>query len=126
MWTKVPLELQTDEKQFTRFISSPLCSYSSRCHQNSEVNNYVMSLEVEGKVDILMGLASASVKYRHRDESSSKREVMSLSSSVYARKGFLIPFNGSLKYPDKGVDFNVEGMEIGMEDILIVTSEYER
>ena len=85
-----------------------------------------MNLEVQGKVDILMGLASASMKYRHRDESSSKRELMSLSSAVFARKGFLFPSKGSLKYSDKGMDFNVEGIEIGMEDILIVTSEYER
>ena len=126
MWTKAPVALQGDEKQFTRFTSSPLCSYSSRCHKSSEVNNYVMNLEVQGKVDILMGLASASMKYRHRDESSSKREVMSLSSAVFARKGFLFPSKGSLKYSDKGMDFNVEGIEIGMEDILIVTSEYER
>ena len=118
--------LQGDEEQFTSFTSSPLCSYSSRYHKSSEVNNYVMNLEVEGKVDILMGLASASMKYRHKDESSSKREVMSLSSSVFARKGFLFPSKGSLKYSDKGMDFNVEGIEIGMEDILIVTSEYER
>lgn len=85
-----------------------------------------MSLEVEGKVSVLMGLASASLKYRHKDESSSQREVISLSSSVYSRKGFLIPDKETPKFSDQGVEFNVQGMEIGMEDILIVTSEYER
>ena len=87
-----------------------------------------MSLEVEGKVDVLMGLASASLNYRHKDVSSSKRQIISLSSSVYARKGFLVPSRRAPKYmyTDNGVDFNVQGMEIGMEDILIVTSEYER
>ena len=72
------------------------------------------------------GLASASIKYRHKDESSSEREVISLSCSVYARKGFFIPRQEMPKYSNNGVDFNIEGMEIGMEVILIVTSEYER
>ena len=126
MWTKVPFTPHSHENKFTKFISSPLCSYSSRRHQTDEVNNYVMSLEVEGKVDVLMGLASASLNYRHKDVSSSKRQVISLSSSVYARKGFLVPSRRVPKYTDNGVDFNVQGMEIGMEDILIVTSEYER
>lgn len=126
MWSKEPVALECDEKKFTRFISSPLCCYTSRRHRSHEVKNYVMSLEVEGKVSVLMGLASASLKYRHKDESSSQREVISLSSSVYSRKGFLIPHKETPKFSDQGVEFNVQGMEIGMEDILIVTSEYER
>lgn len=126
MWTKVPFPPLSHENRFTKFISSPLCSYSTRRHQIDEVKNYVMSLEVEGKADVLMGLASASLNYGQKDMSSSKRQVISLSSSVYARKGFLVPSKKVPKYIDNGVNFNVQGMEIGMEDILIVTSEYER
>ena len=39
-----------------------------------------MNLEVEGKVSVLMGLAEASANYQHKDESSTNREVISLSS----------------------------------------------
>ena len=85
-----------------------------------------MNLEVEGKVSVLMGLAEASAKYQHKDESSTKREVISLSCSVYARKGFFIPDKERPTYTDKGMDFTVEGMEIGLEDVLIVTTEYQR
>ena len=80
----------------------------------------------QGKIDVLMGLAFASVKYRREDETSRKREVIYLSPSVFARKGFLVPYKETLKYTDRGIDFNVEGIEIGMEDILTVTAEYVR
>ena len=126
MWRKLPLAVQCDKKKFTKFISSPLCSYSSRRHRSNGLKNYVTNLEVEGKIDVLMGLASASVKYRREDETSRKREVIYLSSSVYARKGFLVAYKETPKYTDRGIDFNVEGIEIGMEDILIVTAEYVR
>ncbi|KAM7441709.1 hypothetical protein ABFA07_009252 [Porites harrisoni] len=122
MWS-LPASVNTLEK--AKFISSPFCSYSSRCHRKNELNNYLLSVEVEGKVSVLMGLASASAKYRHKEESSIKREVFSLSLSVYARKGYLVP-EAHTKISDQGVDFDVEAMEIGMEDILIVTSEHER
>ena len=85
-----------------------------------------MNLEAEGKVSVLMGLAEASAKYQHKEESSTKREVISLSCSVYARKGFLLPDKETPTYSDKGMSFSVDGIEIGMEDILIVTMEHER
>ena len=122
MWS-LPAAVNTLEK--AKFISSPFCSYSSRCHRKNELNNYLLSVEVEGKVSVLMGLASASAKYRHKEESSIKREVFSLSLSVYARKGYLVP-EAHTKISDQGVDFDVEAMEIGMDDVLIVTSEHER
>ena len=123
MWS-LPADVNTLEKG--KFISSPFCSYSSRYHRKNELNNYLLSVEVEGKVSALMGLASASAKYRHKEESSIKREVFSLSLSVYARKGYLVP-EAHTKISDQGgVDFDVEAREIGMEDILIVTSEHER
>ena len=73
-----------------------------------------------------MGLASVSAKYNDKKESSSKREVISLCCSIYARKGFLLAAREGKLYSDKGMDFKVEGIEIGMEEILIVTMEYER
>ena len=123
MWS-----LPADENTLNKatFISSPFCSYSSRYHRKNELNNYLLSVEVEGKVSVLMGIASASAKYHHKEESSIKREVFSLSLSVYARKGYLVP-EAHTKISDQGgVDFDVEAREIGMEDILIVTSEHER
>ena len=45
--------------------------------------------------------------------------------SVYPRKGYLVP-EAHTKISDQGVDFFVEARKIGMEDILIVTSEHER
>lgn len=128
MLSTVPLgnAVKFDGKNFTHFISSPLCSYSSSRHRSGEIKDYVMNLEVEGKVSVLMGLAEASARYQHKDESSTKREVISLSCSVYARKGFLIPDRETPTHSDKGLKFNVERIEIGMEDILIVTAVYER
>lgn len=128
MLSTVPLgnAVKFDGKNFTHFISSPLCSYSSSRHRSGEIKDYVMNLEVDGKVSVLMGLAEASARYQHKDESSTKREVISLSCSVYARKGFLIPDRETPTHSDKGLKFNVERIEIGMEDILIVTAVYER
>lgn len=128
MLSTVPLgnAVKFDGKNFTHFISSPLCSYSSSRHRSGEIKDYVMNLEVDGKVSVLMGLAEASARYQHKDESSTKREVISLSCSVYARKGFLIPDRETPTHSDKGLKFNVERVEIGMEDILIVTAVYER
>lgn len=128
MLSTVPLgnAVKFDGKNFTHFISSPLCSYSSSRHRSGEIKDYVMNLEVKGKVSVLMGLAEASARYQHKDESSTKREVISLSCSVYARKGFLIPDRETPTHSDKGLKFNVERIEIGMEDILIVTAVYER
>ena len=40
------------------------------------------------------------------------------------QKIYLIP-EAHTKISDRGVDFDVEAREIGMEDILIVTSEHE-
>lgn len=128
MLSTVPLgnAVKFDGKNFTHFISSPLCSYSSSRHRSGEIKDYVMNLEVDGKVSVLMGLAEALARYQHKDESSTKREVISLSCSVYARKGFLIPDRETPTHSDKGLKFNVERVEIGMEDILIVTAVYER
>ena len=122
MWS-LPADVKTLEKG--KFISSPFCTYSSRYHRKNELNNYLLSVEVEGKVSVLMGLASPSATYRHKEESSIKREVFSLSLSVYVRKGYLVP-EAHTKISDQEVDFDVEAMEIGMDDVLIVTSEHGR
>lgn len=86
-----------------------------------------MNVAVNGKVSVLMGLAAASAKYQRKERTSSEQEVISLTSSVYARKGFLISDKKlTPTYVDKGMIFNVDGVEIGMEEILIVTTEIER
>lgn len=73
-----------------------------------------------------MGLAAASAKYGHHEETSSKQEVISLSSSVFARKGLLSPSKETVLCSDKGMSFYVDSIEIGMEDILIVSLAHER
>lgn len=128
MLSKVPLgnAVNLDGKNFTHFISSPLCSYSSSRHRSSEIEDYVKNLEVEGKVSVFKGLAEASARYQLKDQSSSQREVISLSCSVYARKGFLTPDGETSTHSDRGPKSNFQRIEIGMEDILIVTAVYER
>lgn len=120
------IELTCEDKKFSEFLWFPMCFYSSKRHHMSEVKNYLKSLEVKGKVSVLMGIGSVSAKYNRRKESSSKQEMISLSCSIYARKGFLLNAKRPVMYSDKGMDFNVEGIEIGTEEILIVTMEYER
>ena len=83
MWS-LPADENTLDK--AKFISSPFCSYSSRCHRKNELSNYLLSVEVEGKVSVLMELASTSAKYRPKQESSIKREVFSLSLSDLCTK----------------------------------------
>ena len=72
-----------------------------------------------------MGLAAASAKYGHHEETSSK-QVISLSSSVFARKGFLSASKETVLCSEKGMSFYVDGIEIGMEEILIVSMAHER
>lgn len=72
-----------------------------------------------------MALASTSAKYQREYSTSSRQEIISLSSSVYAWKGFLVRD----KYPTmlrKKADINAEGVEIGLEEILLVTTEVKR
>ena len=97
---------------FTQSIYSPLCSYSSECHRNKEVKNYLLNVVFEGTVSVIMGLTAASAKYQRKETTSS--EVISLSSSLYARKGFLLSGKERPVYVDKGVRFQVEGIEIGL------------
>ena len=83
MWTPRDIkEHDCDNKRFDKFIGLPLYFFSSERHRKSEVNDYLQSLEVEGKVSILMGLAAASAKYGHHEETSSKQEVISLPFSA--------------------------------------------
>ena len=126
MWAPHSIELQCNDKKFSDFVSFPLCSFSSKCYHETEVRHYLKSLEVKGKVSVLMGLASASANYSCHDETSSDRELKSLSCSIYARKGFLVPGKELVEYSDKGMNFNLESIEIGLEEILIVSMEYER
>lgn len=126
MWCNgFPLQHNVKD-DFTQSIYSPLCSYSSECHRNKEVKNYLLNVAVEGTVSVIMGLAAASAKYQRKETTSSEREVISLSSSLYARKGFLLSGKERPVYVDKSVRFKVEGIEIGLEEILIVTTEVER
>ena len=104
MLSKVPLgnAVNLDGKNCAHFISSPLRSYSSSRHRSSEIEDYVKNLEVEGQVSVFKGLAEASARYLHKDESSSQREVISLSCSVYARKGFLTPDRETSSHSERG------------------------
>ena len=126
MWTPRDIKRHCDNEKFDKFIGLPFYSFSSERHRKSEVNDYLQSLEVEGKVSVLMGLAAASAKYGHHEETSSKQEVISLSSSVFARKGFLSPSKETVLCSDKGMSFYVDSIEIGMEEILIVSMAHER
>ena len=126
MWCDtVPLQFEAKE-DFKQFTYSPLCSYSSDYHRNKEVKNYLLNVAVSGTASVLKGLAAASIRYQQREEATNDREIISLSSSVYARKGFLVCGKEGLAYYDKGMKFKMEGLEIGLEEILIVTTEVER
>ena len=126
MWCDgVPLQFEAKD-DFKQFIYSPLFSYSSDYHRNKEVKNYLLNVAVNGTVSVLKGLAAASIRYQRREETTTDREMISLSSSVYARKGFLVCEKERAAYYDKGIKFEIEGLEIGLEEILIVTTEVER
>ena len=73
-----------------------------------------------------MGLASASAEYQRSETTASEKEIISLSSSVYARKGFLVSDSERPTYSDGRMRFDVEGIELGLEEILIVSMEVER
>lgn len=45
---------------------------------------------------------------------------------VYVWKGFFVCEKERLVYYDKGIKFEIEGLEIGLEEILIVIMEVER
>ena len=90
------------------------------------MKNYLLNVAVNGTVSVLKGLAAASIRYQRREETTTDREMISLSSSVYARKGFLVSEKERPAYYDKGIKFEIEGLEIGLEEILIVTTEVER
>ena len=124
MWIPSDIKQHCDNEKFDKFSDLPLYSFSSERHRKSEVNDYLQSLEVEGKVSVLMGLAAASAKYGHHEETSSKQEV--ISSSVFARKGFLSPSKETVLCSDKGMSFYVDSIEICMEEILIVSMAHER
>lgn len=117
--------LQHDGK-FNQFRFSPLCLFSSECHRRGEVRDYLLNVAVSGTVSVLGGIAAASAKYQREENASSEREVISLSSSVYTRKGFLVSGKETPTYVDNHDGFTVEGIEIGLEEILIVTTEVER
>lgn len=72
-----------------------------------------------------MGLASTSANYSRYDETSSDRKLKFLSCLIYAHKEFLVPGEELVEYSDKGMNFNLESIEIGLEDILIVSLEHE-
>ena len=118
--------LQCDGGKFTQFIFSPLCSFSSEVHRSGKVKDYLLKVGVTGEVSVLAGIAASSVKCQQKEKKSNEWEVISLSSSVYTRKGFLVSDKETLICVDKGMRFNVEGIEIGLEEILIVTTEVER
>ena len=118
--------LQCDDGKFTQFIFSPLCSFSSEVHRSGQIKDYLLKVGVTGEVSVLAGIAASSVKCQRKETKSNEREVISLSSSVYARKGFLVSDKETLICVDKGMRFNVERIEIGLEEILIVTTEVGR
>ena len=103
-----------------------LCSFSPEVHRSGKVKDYLLKVGVTGEVSVLAGIAASSVKCQQKEKKSNEREVISLSSSVYTRKGFLVSDKETLICVDKGMRFNVEGIEIGLEEILIVTTEVER
>ncbi|KAL9985833.1 hypothetical protein ACROYT_G008281 [Oculina patagonica] len=99
---------------------------STECHRRGEVRDYLLKVAVSGEVSVLGGIAAASAKYQRKERTSNEREIMSLSSSVYTRKGFFVSDKETPSYVDNGMSFKVEGIEIGLEEILIVTTEVER
>ena len=126
MWCDgVPLQFEA-MGVFKQFTYSPLCSYSSDYHRNKEVKNYLLKVAVRGTASVLKGLAADSVRYQQRKETTSDREIISLSSSVYAGKGNLLCGKEGLAYYDKGMKWKMEGLEIGLEEILIVKTEVEK
>lgn len=118
--------LQDEIKKITNFIDSPLCCYSSESHINKEVKNYLLNVAVKGTVSVLTGLASASAEHQRSETTSSEKEIISLSSSVYKRKGFLVNDSERPTDADGGMRFDVEGIELGLEEILIVSLGVER
>ena len=86
----------------------------------------MLNVAVKGTVSDLMGLASALAEYQRCETTASEKEIISLSSSVYARKGFLVSDSERPTYVDGGMRFDVEGIELGLEEILIVSMEVER
>ena len=90
MWCDgVPLQFEA-KGDFKQFTYSPFCSYSPDYHRNKEVKNYLLNVAVGGAASVLKGLAATSIRYQQREETTNDREIISLSSSVYARKGFLV------------------------------------
>lgn len=82
--------LQYQDGKFNQFIFSPLCSFSSKCHRRGEVKDYLLKVAVSGEVSVLEGIAAATAKYQRKEKTSGELEVISLSSSVFTRKGFLV------------------------------------
>ena len=102
--------MQYDDKKFSDSVSFQLCPFSSKCHHGTEVKHYLKSLEVKGKVSVLIVLTSVSPKYSRLKETSNRRELKSFSCSIYARKGFLVPGKELVEYPDKGMNFHLESI----------------
>ena len=125
MWRN-EVVLQYEDGKFNQSIFSPLCSCSLECHRRGEVRDYLLEVAVSGSVSVLVGIATASVKYQRKEREFSVREIISLSSSNYTRKGFLVRNEETPSYVDNGISFNVEGIEIGLEEVVIVTTEVER
>ena len=53
MWTPRDIKHYYDNEKFDKFIGLIIYSFSSERHRKSEVNDYLQSLEVEGKVSVI-------------------------------------------------------------------------
>lgn len=125
MWID-EIPLQFEDGHFTKFLYSPMCYLSSHYHRNGQIKDYLTKTAVEDTVSVLMVLATASAKFQRKQATSIEREVVSFSSSAYVRQGFLVSDKETQTFVDKGVRFHVEGIELGLEEILIVTTEIVR
>lgn len=125
MWSD-EATLQFEDGSFTQFIHSPMCSMSSENHRDGRVKDFLTKAAVKGKVSTLPALTRASTKFQQKKDTSNERVIVSLSFSVRVRKGFLVSNKETKISSDHGMTFTVESIELGIEEILIVTTEIIR
>lgn len=104
--------------------STPLCS---QCyHRNRLSNDYSSKVAVKGTVSVLKAFSTALVKLQSNQTTSKEREVFLSHFSIYVRQGLLVSDKATQPFIHKGIKFIVESVKLGLEEILIVTTENER
>ena len=84
---------QCNNDSFTTFICYPACSYASQCHRRGQVKDYLLNLSLKSKRSVLMDLASISTKYLREYSTSSRLEIISLTSPFTLERDFLSGVN---------------------------------